>query len=106
MKSSRCSEAACAVADDNGDWWQPTEAEVMPNKKMTRQRQREREKETNEATTHNNAIINGKQATENGNGKRQPNPNLSTMAQSKARGGSGQWVWGVGAGQMMEDTLN
>lgn len=73
----------------------------MPNRKMTRQR--EREKETNEATTHNNAIINGKQATENGNGKRQPNPNLSTMAQAMTRGGR---TVGVGAGQMMEDALN
>lgn len=96
------------VAVDNGDWWQPTEAEVMPNKKMARQRwswrqreieiannkRRKERRKTNEAPTHNNAIINGKQATANGNGKRQPNPNLSTMAQSKARRSRGEYRGG------------
>lgn len=28
-------EGAAGADDDNGDWWQPTEAEVMPNKKST-----------------------------------------------------------------------
>lgn len=76
----------------------------MPNKKMTRHR--EREKETNEATTHNNAIINGKQATENGNENGNP---IRTYRQRRNGwlGGCGRTVGvGAGAGQMMEDALN